>query len=270
MTAFAGGITTDIYDTYLSVLFELRKHERRRRLLIVLGIAIVVPLLFNIIPARGTTPFTATAATFAAAVMSFAAVLIAISAALFAGDAVSGEYENKTGLLLFPTPQGRTAIFVGKFIGALLATWLVISLYYVVTAAEVAVIYGAGDFPAKLATSYGLALLYGASAVSIVFFFSSLMKRAISSTIVSFLFLIMVLPIIETILQITDINPWFLVTYSASLIPQRLGEVAFGPGGGGFAQNFTPDLHTGIGVMAVYALAFFAIGILAATRKDME
>jgi ABC-type transport system involved in multi-copper enzyme maturation permease subunit len=269
MTTFAGSITTDIYDTYLSVLFELRKHERRRRLLIVLGIAIVVPLLFNIIPARGNTPFTATAESFAAAVMNFAGVLIVISAALFAGDAVSGEFDNKTGLLLFPTPQSRTAIFVGKYIGALLATCLVVSLYYVVTSAEVAVIYGTGEFPAKLASSYGLALLYSASAVSIVFFFSSLMNRAISSTIVSFLFLIMVVPIIETILQITNINPWFLVTYAAGLITHNLGEVSFGPGGR-FAQTFTPDLHTGIGVMVVYAVVFFVIGIAVANRKAME
>jgi ABC-type transport system involved in multi-copper enzyme maturation permease subunit len=269
MTTFAGGIKSDIYDMYLSMLFELRKHERRRRFLIVLGISIVVPLLFNIIPARGDTPFNATADTFTAAVMNFVGMLIAISAALFAGDAVSGEHENKTGLLIFPTPQSRTGIFVGKYVGALLATCLVVSLYYVVTGVEVAVIYGAGEFPARLAGSYGLALLYSASAVSIVFFFSSLMKRAISSTIVSFLILMMVLPIIETILQITKINPWFLVTYSASLIPQRLAEVAFGPASR-FTQNFTPDLYVGIVVMAVYAMAFFVGGILVANRKNME
>jgi len=71
------------------------KHLKRRRLPIVAALAIIVPLIFYVkVPD--------TAGVFAATVLSFLNILIIISAAMFAGDAVCGEFEKKTSLLLFP------------------------------------------------------------------------------------------------------------------------------------------------------------------------
>jgi len=273
MASFASGITGEINDTYLSVRFELQKHMRRKRLLIVAVLAIVMPLIFNVIPTVGDTNFTASADIFAAAVLSFITVLTVITAALFTGDAVSGEFEKKTGLLLFPTTQSRVSIFLGKYIAALLATFLVVSLYCAVTTLEIGVIYGVGEIPTELAQSYSLALLYSMSAVSIVFFFSSVLKGTISSTILGFVFLIMVLPIVETILQFTDVEPWFIVTYSSGLITEALGGIdfAFGPGGQHIGSlAFTPDLDVGIMVMIAYTIIFFLGGVVVANRKSLE
>ena len=273
MTSFAANIMGEIFDTYLSIRFELKKHLRRKRLLIVAALAILMPLIFNVVPTVGDMDFTAYADIFAAAVLSFITVLIVITAALFAGDAVSGEFENKTGLLLFSTTQSRISIVLGKYIAALLATFFVVSLYCAVTTLEIAIIYGVGEIPTELATSYSLALLYSMSAVSVVFFFSCILKRTISSTILGFVFLMMVLPIIETILQFTDIEPWFIVTYSSGLITEVLGGIdfAFGPGGHGIdLLAFTPDLNVGIMVMIAYTIIFFGSGIFVANRKGIE
>ena len=272
MTSFAHGMTGEVYDTYLSVRFELQKHLRRKRLLIVAALAILMPLVFNIVPTTRDTDLAASADAFAAAVVGFVSVLIVISGALFAGDAVSAEFEKKTGLLLFPTTQGRASIFVGKHIAALLATFFVVSLYYGVTTLEMAVIYGVSEIPTELASSYSLALLYSTSAVSIVFFFSSILKRTISSTVLGFVFLMMVLPIIQAILQLTNVDPWFVVTYSAGLLTEVLGVAArfSGPGGHFPSTTFTPDLHVGIAVMAAYTIIFFVTSIVAANRKSLE
>ncbi len=275
MASFAQGIAGEALDTRLSIGFELRKHLRRRRLLIVIALAILMPLVFYAVPQFQDIGYADFADTFTAAVLQFVTVLIVISAALFAGDAVSSEFENKTGLLLFPTTQSRTSIFVGKYIAALLATFLVVTVYYSVTTVETAVIYGAGEIPTETAQSYALALLYSASAVSVVFFFSSIMKRAISSTILGFVVLMMVLPIISTVLALVDVEPWFIVTYSADLITEVFGvENAFLPGPGGHDDSplaaFTPDLYIGIAVMTAYAAAYFIGSIAAANRKSLE
>ena len=156
-------IRNDVFDTYLSVKFELMKHLKNRRLLIVAALAIIVPLIFYVkVPD--------TAGVFAVNVLTFLNLLIVISAAMFAGDAICGEFEKKTNLLSFPTPQRRSSIFAGKYIAALLATFLVVLLYYVVMTLQIAQLYGWGAIPTELGKSFLTALLFSAAAVSVVFF----------------------------------------------------------------------------------------------------
>jgi len=272
MTSSAGGITGEFSDTFLSIKFELRKHLRRKRLLIVTALAIVVPLIFYIIPTIGDVDFADSASSFAANTLGFLTVLIVISAALFAGDAICGEFEKKTGLLLFPTTQSRSSIFIGKYIAALLATFFVVSLYCVVTTVEMIAMFGVEEIPTELAKAYLLSLLYTTSAVSVVYFLSSVLNRTIASTVLGFVLLMMVLPVIVNVLGLVDVEPWFIVTYSAGLITEGLGEAGFGPGAhDGFAsESFSPDLYVGIGVMMAYTIIFLVSSIAVANRKSME
>ena len=258
-------VNNDIFDTYLSVKFELVKHLKRRRLPIVAALAVIAPLIFYVkVPD--------TAGVFAATVLSFLNILIIISAAMFAGDAVCGEFEKKTSLLLFPTPQRRSTIFAGKYVAALLATFLVVILYYLVMTLQIAQLYGWGQIPTELAKSFLTALVYSFSAVSVVFLFSAILKRSISSTIVGFLFLLMILPIVATVLMRVNQEPWFIVTYSANLIRDVLGvssSLPFGPGEHGFNLTaFEPHFGVGIVVMAAYAIVGFVSGMAIAVRKE--
>jgi len=259
-------IKNDVFDTSLSVRFELVKHLKHRRLLIVAALAVIVPLLFYIkIPD--------TAAVFAANVLSFANLLIVISAAMFAGDAVCGEFEKKTSLLLFPTPQSRLSIFAGKYIAALMSTFLVVLLYYLTMTLQIGQHYGWGEIPTELGKSFLTALIYSASAVSVVFLFSSLLKRSMPATIVGFLSLLMILPIVSMIVTRLNQEPWFIVTYSAGLITNVLGVSSSfgGRGGGHFATTeYTPAFGVGIAVMVAYAIIAFVIGMVLANRKSEE
>jgi len=258
-------VNNNFFETYLSVKFELLKHLKRRRLPIVAALAIIVPLIFYVkVPD--------TAGVFAATVLSFLNILIIISAAMFAGDAVCGEFEKKTSLLLFPTPQRRSTIFAGKYVAALLATFLAVILYYLVMTLQIAQLYGWGQIPTELAKSLLTALVYSASAVSVVFLFSAILKRSISSTIVGFLFLLMILPIVAAVLISVNQEPWFIVTYSANLIRDVLGvssSLPFGPGEHGFTLTaFKPHFGVGIAVMAAYAIVGFVSGMAMAVRKE--
>lgn len=265
MTSFAGDIKGDLYNTWLSITFELRKHLRRKRLLIVAALAILVPLIFYVY-----TPDTASE--FAAGSLGFLSVLIIISGAMFAGDAIAGEFEKKTGLLSLPTPQKRLSIFAGKYIAALIATFIVVSIYYVITTLQIAHVYGGGEIPAELGKSFLTALIYVTSVVSVMFFISSILKRSTSSTILGFVFLMLIMPITSSILVSVDIEPWFIVTYSAGLISTVLGDVspASGPGHGPFEEAFEPAFGVGIGMMIAYTIIAFLGSMKIANSKSME
>jgi ABC-2 type transport system permease protein len=276
MTSFKDDLASDIINVYLSVKFELRKHLKRKRLLMVVALAIVLPLIFYVVPLLFDMDFADTANEFASGNLGFITLLIIISGAIFAGDAISSEFEKKTGLLLFPTPQRRTSIFVGKYIAAIISVWLVVSLYYLITMLEIVQIYSMGGISIELAKSFLIALLYAASVISIIYFFSSILKRTITSTLIGFFTLMMILPIISTVLSAVDVDPWFLVTHSANLIADVLGtsgggfEPGNGPGGNGFGGGFSPDFYVGIYVMVLYTIGFFLTSIGLANRKEMR
>lgn len=238
----------------------------------VVALTIIIPLIFYVIPPAFNIDFAESANEFANSNIGFINLLIIISAAVFAGDAVSGEFENKTGLSLFPTPQRRTSIFVGKFIAALLATFLVVILYYFITVLEIIQIYGIGEISIELAKSFLLALIYATSAVSIIYFFSSILKRTITSALIGFFLMMMILPIITSVLIFANVDPWFIVTHSAGLITDVLGVASgfqTGPRGVDLS-SFDPDFLVGTSVMVVYTIIFFILGILVANRRKME
>ena len=252
-----------VSETWLSLRFELLKHLKRRRILILVALAIFLPLF----PLIGKPD---TAVEFAGNSLGFITVLIIVAAAMFAGDSVCGEFEKKTSLLLFPTPQNRSSIFAGKYMAALVCTFLVVSLWYLVLTLEMGPLYGWGEMPVELWKSFLTALIFSTAAVSVAFLVSSVLKRSISATIFVFLILMMIMPLTTMIMTQLDWEPWFIVTYSANLITSVLGvssRLAMGPHGD-VVQQFTPTFGRGVAVMATYAIVGLAAGMATAVRKE--
>ncbi len=276
MTSFKDDVISDLKHVCLNVKFEFTKNWKKKRIMIVMLLAILLPVIFYVVPLAFDVDYAETANGFATSNLGFITLLIIISAAMFTGDSISSEFENRTGLILFPTPQRQNSIFVGKYVAALLATWLAVSLYYLITVLEIAQIYGTAEVTVELAKSFMLALLYSASAVSLIYFFSAVMKRTITSTLIGFFALMMILPIIGLVLSIAEVDPWFLVTHSSSLITDVMNVASsggFGPGNEhdvGSLTSFSPDFYEGIWVMLTYTIGFFVAGLTMANRKKME
>lgn len=255
----------DLKNICLTIKFELLKHFRRKRIILTLILAIIMPMIFYIVPPLLSRDYPDSANGFAYIALGFVNLLILISGAIFTGDSISGEFENKTGLLLFPTPQRKSCIFVGKYIVSVIATCFIVSLYYLITVIELISIYGISGISIEIAQSFLIAVLYSTSVVSIVFFFSSIMKKTITSTLIGFFLLLMILPIISGVLMYAEVDPWFIITYNNSLITDVLG---FGQGFN--FSNFIPDMWSGIGVMSAYTVLLFFMGIIFAIRRKME
>ena len=272
--SFKEDFNSDMKHVYLNVAFELKKHWKKNRILIVSLLAIALPLIFYAVPPMLGSDYSDTANGFADGNLAFITLMIIISAAMFTGDTISSEFENRTGLILFPTPQRQNSIFVGKYIASLLATWLAVMLYYLVTLIAIGQIYGFDQVSMEFGQSFLLALLYSASAVSLIYFFSSIMRRAITSTLIGFFALMMIMPIISGLLTLGDVDPWFLVTHSASLITDVFGSssgaFSMEDGPGGRFGVISTDFYEGVWVMTTYAIGFFATGLGIANRKKME
>lgn len=274
MAMARGNIRNDIVDTYLSLKFELLRYLKTKRLLILGALAIIVPQLFLV-----EVPNVAGA--YAAFALDAFGVFIVISAAMFTGDAVSGEFERKTYLLSFSTPQRHASIFLGKYIAAVLATFFVITLYYLTMTLQIAGLYGWGEIPVQLAESWGISLLCAMSAVGVVLVFSGIMRRSMAATIVGALFIMWVMEALKLIMMLLDSEPWFVPTYAADLlknvIPALSGQ-SIAPQVE-FARHiqeqfgvsltfFQPRLAVGIAVLAVWAIVGFVLGMGIASRRE--
>ena len=273
MSEIINQIKSDLYDMYLSTSFELRKHYRRNRIQLAVLLAVVLAAIFYVIPTIWDIGLADTAKGFASINLSFVNILIIISGALFAGDIISSEFENRTGLILFPTPQNQSSIFIGKYAASMISTFSVLSLYYVVTALEIQYVYGLSGIMTEFMKSYLFSILYMFAAVSLIFFFTSILKRAITSTLLGFFSLLMIFPIVEQVLKIVEIEPWFLISYYQGFITDVFGlvqSVPSGPPDSVFGITFTPDFYVGILVLIGYTVVLFIMSLFAACRRRME
>ena len=273
MSEIIDRVKSDLYDMYLSTSFELRKHYRRNRIQMAVLLAVVLAAIFYVIPTIWDIGLADTAISFATINLSFVNLLIIISGALFAGDIVSSEFENRTGLILFPTPQNKSSIFVGKYAASMISTFSVLTLYYLVTAVEIQYVYGLSGIMTEFMKSYFFAVIYMFGAVSLIFFFSSILKRAITSTLLGFFSLMMIFPIVEQVLKLVEVEPWFLISYYEGFITDVFGLVETfggGPPDGFISVTFTPDFYLGILILIAYTLILFLMSLFASCRRRME
>ncbi len=254
--------------------YEFLKHIRRKRLYVILGLALVaelaviifVPLLTKI---GGYPSNIMTMATF----LTVGPSMASLGAVFFAGDAIAGEYESKTGFILFTNPVKRTTLWVGKYIACLIAVALLMIFSYIITAVTLLAIYG--NVPAEMYQSFGLALLFGAAFLSVTFFFSSVSKGAMGATVITLLLVFVLFGILESILMFTDNPTWFLLSTGGDSIGAVYGDYSV------ILGEFLPEGHElpfeigalDVGLasmaMAVYMVVGFISSIFISNRRQL-
>lgn len=249
--------------------YELLKHLRRKRLLAVFVIAALAGLLLIVVPyaLNVALPKDAWASTF----FSFANSLIVIVGAFFAGDAISSEYEHKTGYMLFPNPVKRTSLVLGKFAAAFISALLPIGFYYALGAGGLLGIYGTISW--EIGASFLYALLYLLCVLGLTFLFSSLLKSSMAATLLSFFMFIFILSIVSSVITLAGVEPWFMPNYAAGsttqvINPQKDAVMEF-QGSPLKIYQFYPKFPASIIVQAVYLIAALALSIVITNRKEM-
>lgn len=255
--------------------YEFLKHIRRARLYVILGITLVLEVLVLIlIPTLTHKGFPGDVKSMAA-LLTIGPSLAGIGAVFFAGDAIAGEYESKTGFLLFTNPIKRILLWIGKYLAGLFSVILLMIFNYIIIAVALLAIYH--TVPWQMYESFGLAVYYAAAVLSTTFFFSAVSRGSMGATIMSLLFVWVVSGILESVLSFTNNPTWFLLTAGSRSIGTVYGGLqAFLSGLGvssadlGNAGNFqiaTPGMATW--GMTIYFVGGFVASVFLARRRQL-
>lgn len=197
--------------------------------------------------------------------INFASLLIIVSAALFGADALSGEYQNRTGYLILPNPLKREALFFGKFASCMTMGLVMLGLLYAgVALLSVMTVDGIDD---DLATSFALAVEFLLAAMAVAFLVSSIMNGTTGATVFTLLLFVMVMPAIDGVSSLTGQRIEASLTYAASTVIYILVD-PYIENSADSLGNY-PDPHTAVIVMFAYALVAILIGLRLFKRRQL-
>jgi ABC-2 type transport system permease protein len=256
------------------IRYEFLKHIRRARLYIILGIALLAEaLVLILVPTLMTGGFPDNV-NIMAALLTVGPSMAALGAVFFAGDAIAGEYEGKTGFLLFTNPIKRELLWTGKYLAGFIAIALMMIFTYIIIAISLMAIYQ--EIPVEIFQSFGLALFYAAATLSTTFLFSAISKGSMGATIMTLVFIWVICGILESVLALTGNPYWYVLSAGGDSIALVYGSMqqmmgGFGGlGGGGLSMFQTPTLGMAAWGMAIYFVGGFLGSIFLARRRQLS
>jgi ABC-2 type transport system permease protein len=257
--------------------YELLNYFRSRRFFILLIIGLFISSLFTFLVAYyGVSTFASSSLGF----FSFwwgnsITFVIVISGIFFGGDAISGEFQNKTGYFLVANPLRRSSIYIGKWLGALIASLIVFATYAGIAIGN-DIYYFGSSIPWQFGESLIYSLLYLIAVLGFTFFFSSLFKSSSMSILVTAILFLFAFSLIQLIVSnLAQIEPWFIISYGAGIIgnvlmdsyPATQAVRGAGPGGR-FATVYAVTIPEGIAILLVYFVVTAVLGLLLFERKE--
>ncbi len=262
--------------------YAFLNYFRARRFYVMLVVVLLISALLTFAAAYYRPPFFGFGApasqnpalTFYSAFWgSFATLVVLLSVAFFGGDAISGEFQNKTGYFLIPNPVRRSVVYVGKWLAALGASTLILAAFALIALANGTYFFGT-SVPYQFGESLVFAWIYLVSALGLTFTFSSLFKSSSISILMTVILLLFAFNVIDEITSVVvGIEPWFSITYAAGIMGSVL-KVPYPP-----AQQLTPagrftfttyyaSIPEGLAIMAVYFVLSAALGLWLFERKE--
>ena len=251
--------------------YQFREYFRSRRFVILAFIVVIIGVILTAIVAHFRGAIVSTNLAFYGSFWGGGVdLVIVLSAVFFGGDAIAGEFQNKTGYFLMGLPIRRSAVYIGKYIAAYLASALMLLLFLVILVMNGAYYFGPGLFPWELLFSFVLALVYLAAVLGATFLFSSLFKTSAYGFVLTAILFLFGFSLIQDLLtSLVHIEPWMVISYANSVI----GEVFSNPVNWGWAGQTTTTMigpreslvtyTAGVGEGVVIMIAYFFLTTLA-------
>src|SRR5881396_1117703 len=248
--------------------YELVNYFRSRRFFVLLIIGVVISALLTVLVGyyRPADFMTSSLKFYYNWFNGSITFVIILSGIFYGGDAISGEFQNKTGYFLVANPLRRSAIYIGKWLGALTASVIMLAVFTAIAIGN-GVYYFGLNIPYQLWVSVLFGLLYLIAVLGFTFFFSSI---SILVTAILFLFAFM---LIQTLVEgLVKIEPWFLITYGAQIITNTLIDPYPTTSTQGFGPNaftsYATTIPEGIAILSAYFLVTAVLGLLIFERKE--
>ena|GEM_PF-1430208 len=254
--------------------FELLRMMRRRRFIVILAIVLaVLGLSFGVRTAL-SYPYPDAPEDFLVSTVGNIDFFIIIAACLFAGDALSHEFEHRTGYFTFVQPVSRTELALGKTVAVLSSACAVIAVYFLTEFVECIAVYH--ELPLSAWASLGYAVLYTAAIVGIAELLGALLKRGLLATIITFLLVTFAFSALVAILSLSRINPWFVLNQAGDAMIEVLKPhdkpydiIRVGEEPSVFEiYVYYPDPRISAAVLALYALVSLVVAIYVYRRRE--
>ena len=277
-------VPNSITQVGITTRYTFLDYFRSRRFAILLGIMLLISAILTIVVA-----YYRPASFVSSGVLEFysgwwgmsATFIVILSGIFFGGDAISGEFQNKTGYFTLPNPVRRSSVYIGKWISAFIAASIVLFIFAAITVANEA-LYFPLSIPWQFAESFLFAWFYLMAVLGFTFFFSSLFKSTSYSILVTAILFLFAFTLIETLVSaLAQIEPWFILTYGAGIVgnvldptyPAHVVTAAsrFGPGGvGPTLTTFNVTIPEGLAIIAVYFMVTAVLGLVLFERKEFN
>lgn len=255
--------------------------SRRFYILLIIGLIISALLTFLVAYYRPASFLSSGTLSFYSSWWGMSASFVVIlSGIFFGGDAISGEFQNKTGYFTLPNPIRRSAVYVGKWLAAFIAASIILAVFTAITVAN-GVYYFGNSIPTQFGESVVFAWIYLISVLGFTFFFSSLFKSGSYSILVTAILFLFAFTLIRTIVaDLAQIEPWFIVTYGGEIIGDVLASTypahvtttkTTGPRGAVFSfTTYNPTVSEGLTILVVYFVVTAILGLVLFERKEFN
>jgi ABC-2 type transport system permease protein len=284
-TQSANRVPSSLTQVRITMKYTFLEYFRSRRFLILLIITLLIAALLTIIVAwRRPESFLDSNLDFYShwwgGATSFSAVtfVIILSGIFFGGDAISGEFQNKTGYFGIPNPIRRSSVYVGKWLSAFLAATAILVVFTVITIANGVYYFGSSGVPIQFGLSLLFAWFYLAAVMGLTFLFSSLFKSSSISILVTVILFLFGFTLIEALVSdLIGIEPWFVLTYGAGIIGNILS-ATYPPSSVTTSATFGHRTITtttfyasvpqGLAIIGLYFIITAILGLILFERKE--
>jgi ABC-2 type transport system permease protein len=276
--SYGNKVPSSLAQVGITMKYTLLDYIRSRRFFILLTLAVVISAILTfVVGYYRPQAFLASPLSFYSGWWGNIAVyVIVLSGVFFGGDAISGEFQNKTGYFGIPNPIRRSSIYIGKWLSALVASTVILGVFAAITVGN-----GLYYFP-SVPSEFGLSLLFAwfylVAVLGFTFFFSSLFKSSSMSILVTLILFLFAFNIIQLfVANFAQVEPWFLLTYGAQIIgniltvpyPAPSSVTSFGPGGNGLSlTTFNATVPEGLAIIGLYFIITTLLGLVLFERKE--
>jgi len=274
-------VPTSMAQVRITMKYTFLDYFRSRRFLILLIITFLIAALLTVLVAwRRPDSFLASNLSFYSSWWGGATTFVIIlSGIFFGGDAISGEFQNRTGYFGIPNPIRRSSIYVGKWLSAFLAATAILLVFTVITIANGVYYFGFSGVPYQFGWSLLFAWFYLAAVMGLTFFFSSVFKSSSISILVTIILFLFGFTLIETLVSdLVGYEPWFVLTYGAGIIsnilnvPYPLHKIVtttpIGRGRTFTTTTFSASVPQGLAIIGLYFIISAILGLILFERKE--
>ncbi|MBN1677669.1 MAG: ABC transporter permease [Candidatus Thermoplasmatota archaeon] len=218
-----------------------------------------------------TYDWSTTAESFDSLFLAFASTLVIIAATFFGSDAIVGEFQNRTGYLVLPTPLKKWVLFAGKFAASMTVGLLVTVAFYAgVTLLSFVTVGGVDD-------DFGLSFLFAVefllAATAVAYLISSVLKGSTGATVLTFLLFIIILPIVDSVSIFSGVKIDASLTFASGAI----GYIVYDPYPvdtslehfGFTIYTFYPEPWVAAVVCFAYAVVAIALSLILFYKKQL-